>query len=84
MYVVCLQSIGDMNLIASKMRHKLCFSFKMNIDTGRIDANLTISNVTKDTFKIYNLIASNQIGTSRHSIAFNEGKQGGKTSFQFS
>lgn len=39
-----------------------------------MDVSLRISNVTRDTYKVYNVVATNSVGTSRFSIRFTEGK----------
>ena len=50
------------------------FPIQVNTDTGIIDVSLTIRNVTKATYKVYNLVASNRIGRTEMNIAFMEGK----------
>ena len=47
---------------------------QVNTDTGIIDVSLTIRNVTRATYKVYNLVASNRIGRTEMNIAFMEGK----------
>ena len=47
---------------------------QVNTDTGIIDVSLTIRNVTRAAYKVYNLVASNRIGRTEMNIAFMEGK----------